>query len=121
MSIKEVKRAYLRSLRINSGINQGDLRDLLGFKNHASVSKIENCSRDMSLADAVSYHLIFSVPLSHLLYTYIRRYRLVILERAKKINQILKSRDAPEDNERQAFITELTARLNKSPNHKTHE
>jgi transcriptional regulator with XRE-family HTH domain len=56
--------SYLRSLRLQSGLSQRELADLVGVVSHQQVSQHERSTVVPSLVAAFAYQIVFGVPIT---------------------------------------------------------
>lgn len=76
---------YLRTIRMRSGLSQDEVAFLLGVASGAEVSRHEMFHRIPTLKTALSYEVIFGVPVRKLFAGEYEKVEAEIRERAKEL------------------------------------
>jgi transcriptional regulator with XRE-family HTH domain len=111
----------LRTLRLNSGLSQKELAQLLGFRSEVPISRHERSETVPNLLTALGYQAIFRVPVSELFPGLYQTVGAGVEERLAKMEEELhqstaKGRSAAPVARKLAFFWE---RKNMEPNNTT--
>lgn len=81
--------SYLRSHRLKSGMSQSELAEIVGFIAHHQVSLHERFVASPSLLTALSYQVVFGVPVTELFPGLYEPIRIKIEERLANMEKQL--------------------------------
>lgn len=100
----------LADLREAAGIEQQDLAFLLK-SDAGNLSKIERGSREPSLKQIISYHILFAAPLEQLFADLYADLRTQIIERSQRLISVLMRTESPKSTFRIKSIEEVVKKL----------
>ena len=86
--------SYLRSHRLKSGMSQRELSDLIGLIGDHQVSNHERSTAIPSLLVAITYQVIFGVPITELFPGLYETIRLAVEERLSEMENALQDSTA---------------------------
>jgi len=87
---------YLKTYRKRSGLSQGELGQILGYKNHGQVSRHELSKTSPPLVIALAYEVIFRAPVATLFLGTHDAVKATIEKRLAVVEKDLQGRSAKE-------------------------